>query len=433
VAIQFDPPISDFIAARQARDVTVLAGRNNSGKSLILKHLKSHLGPTAYMVGAARFYHVYHFQSGLRNPNELFEFEQQFRNQFDQEQFNYEQNVLDLQRIITGLNDSVRQRLFDLSGELLDTTFELKKVEEDNELSVRYVDMGGQNLAVGSTGARLLMTILGICMDERFETVLIDEPELGLSPGVQASFARLLSASDRRREIFPHLQHVFLATHSHLFLSRREVQDNWVVSNEGETIRARPVESVSELHRLQFNLLGNSLEDLFLPSAIVIVEGKSDFKYIERVLRVRFPDRKVTVLSGQGNVKRVVHSLRDTFQGLQTSPFRDRIFVVVDAVHPAGLCGELVDMGVSEANVVQWSKNGIEYLYPAEILCDVFSCDVNRLADLRIADDRVSLGDMTLTKNELAERVAAAITADTELPDELTVGLLEKVASAIGP
>ncbi len=49
---------------------------------------------------------------------------------------------------------------------------------------MRYVDMDGQNLSVGSTGTRLLMTILGLCMDPAFESILIDEPELGLGPKI---------------------------------------------------------------------------------------------------------------------------------------------------------------------------------------------------------------------------------------------------------
>lgn len=41
--------------------------------------------------------------------------------------------------------------------------------------------MDGENLRYGSSGTRLLLTLLGILLDERFTTVLIDEPELGLS------------------------------------------------------------------------------------------------------------------------------------------------------------------------------------------------------------------------------------------------------------
>jgi hypothetical protein len=47
---------------------------------------------------------------------------------------------------------------------------------------MRYIDVAGQNLSVGSTGIRLLVTVLGLCMDEVFHTILIDEPELGLGP-----------------------------------------------------------------------------------------------------------------------------------------------------------------------------------------------------------------------------------------------------------
>ena len=142
----FQPSLADFSAQRADKTLTVLAGANNSGKSLVLKWLKQTLGRVAYMVGTNRFYHVYHFSTGIRDPNQVDQLENQFNSQFHQEQYNYEQNFLDLNGIIVGLSNKQRSALFDLCSQLIGSTFSLKKVDEENELSNRYIDMDGQNL-----------------------------------------------------------------------------------------------------------------------------------------------------------------------------------------------------------------------------------------------------------------------------------------------
>lgn len=429
--ICFEPTIDSFRDARAGKALTVLAGRNNSGKSFFLKHLKILLGTSAYMVGTARFYHVPHVQPQQRDPNQLFNYDQQFAQMFSQEDFNHDQNQFDLQTVLLNLSDHERSVLFEICGDLLGTSFSLKKKDENNELSLRYVDMGGQNLSVGSTGARLLMTTLGLCLDRRFTTIIIDEPELGLSPATQAVFAEMLSDTQRRQELFPHIQQMFLATHSHLFLSRREITDNWIVQKNEDVVSATQVESLSELHRLQLNLLGNTLEALYLPAAIVIVEGKTDFEYLDRVLTLRFPDNRVTVQSGQGDVKRRVHSLRETFGDLSDSPFRNRIFVVLDSVAQPGLVDELVKLGVLEDHIAQWARNGIEYLYPEALLCAAFNCGPDRLDELTIKGDKVTLGDRTYTKSDLVARVMSSLDGTTQLPEELESRLLDKVKNAL--
>ncbi len=153
----FDPPLDAFAKERAGSAVTVLSGGNNSGKSLVLKWLKHAMGKTAYMVGTNRFYHVYHFSTSLRDPNELDSFESQFNSNIWSEEYNYEQNFIDLNRIIVTLSDTRRKALFELCGSLIGSSLSLRRVDEDNELSVRYIDVDGQNLSVATTGTRLLM------------------------------------------------------------------------------------------------------------------------------------------------------------------------------------------------------------------------------------------------------------------------------------
>lgn len=429
--IIFTPELSSFSSSRNQKPLTIFCGGNNSGKSLILKWLKSNLGKQSYMIGPMRFYHVHQFSSSSINPRELDDYEDQFHSQFNHEEYNHEQNFLDFNRIITNLSDVKRDLLFEVCGKLIGAKFSLKRVDEGNILSVMYIDMDGQNLSVGSTGTRLLMTMLGICMDERFNTILIDEPELGLSPKVQQSFSFFLQNDVERIKYFPHLNQVYIATHSHLFLDKNDVSNNFVVSKDDINISIKQVESISEFHKLQFNLLGNTFESLFLPSAIVVVEGKTDLVYIESVIQTVLPNQKIIVLSGQGDVKKRIKSIADTFGNLTYSPFGGRLFVVNDSIHQQGLVDELIRMGMKAENIITWSKNGIEYFYPENIMMDTFKCNQESLKGLVINDDIISLNGISYRKNELNEEIIDKITPTTIFPEEVCHKLLNQLNVSI--
>jgi len=429
--IVFNPPIPTFTASRAGRPLTSISGANNTGKSLVLKYIKQQLGRAAYLIGPNRFYHVYHFSSGMRHPNEIDQFENQFHQSFAQEEQNQEQNFFDLNRIIIGLNNRGREQLFGLCGDLLGCKLSMKQLEDDNELSVRYIDMDGQNISVGSTGTRLLMTLLGICMDDRFSTVLIDEPELGLSPKVQQALMSFLIDQMERTKYFPHLAGVFVATHSHIFLNRNDIEGNFVVSKDAERVTLSQVRTVADFHRLQFNLLGNSLESLFLPSAILVTEGKTDAEYIDRVMGVRFPNRRISVTSSGGDPKKKIQGLREAFGDLARSPLRNRIFVVLDSIHQPGLSQELIGMGVLPENIVTWDRNGIEYVYPPSLVGTTFGCPTERAGEIQIVDDVISLNGISRKKNELKSEILNRIDGMTPLPDEFERKLMDRIRSAV--
>ncbi len=429
--LEFEPTLEVLAKERAGAPLTVFSGGNNSGKSLVLKWLKHTMGKTAYMLGTNRFYHVYHFSTALSDPRDLDNFESQFNSHMWNEQYNYEQNFFDLNKIIVSLSDDRRKQLFDLCGRLIGSSFSLRRVDENNELSVRYIDVDGLNLSVSSTGTRLLMTLLGLCMDDRFKSLLIDEPELGLSPRVQRALAAFLQDTDARREAFPHLKQVVLATHSQIFLHSAEIDANYVVRKDFRKITLARVRSIADFHRLQFNLLGNSLEGLFLPSAVVFVEGETDQVYIERVVALRYSGRNVVVVRSGGDPKRKLATLRETLGDLQKSPLRSRLFVVSDSVHAKGLTADLESMGVPRDNIIVWKRNGIEFLYPAAIMCSTFACTPDALEALVISDDAVSLNGITKRKKELSAEVMRSLEAQTVLPHELEQGLLRRIESAI--
>jgi predicted ATPase len=428
----FEPALDEFISSREKAAYTTLSGANNSGKSLVMKNMRARMDKDAYMVGPQRFYHVYELSTQRYALTDYDNWNNQAKAHIGNEETNHEQNYIDLGRILGSLKDAKRNKLFSLCGELIGAKFSLAKRDPENEMSPRFVDMDGRNLSVASTGTRLLMTLLGLCMDDQFSIMLIDEPELGLSPRVQRALAEFLANRTRRAKFFPHLDRVVVATHSHLFLDRAEIGNNFIVNRDGDNVKLSKIETMSELHELQFNMLGNTMETLFLPSAIVICEGKTDKPYFEKITSLKFPDQNIVVSDSKGDVKKVFNSLKSTLGDIQKSPFRDRTFIILDSVHTAGTKDSLIKMGACDDNIIIWNKNGVEYIYPPEILSSIFSCSEERLSEIEISDDNVSLNGITQRKTDLSQSVIKAINSETIFPDEVVEKFIEPLAVASG-
>ncbi|GEO18704.1 hypothetical protein [Microvirga aerophila] len=162
-----------------------------------------------------------------------------------------------------------------------------------------------------------------------------------------------------------------------------------------------------------------------LPSAIIIVEGKTDRRFLEALVSARFPDWRVLVIDSEGNVKRRVHELRTMLGGLAGTPYEARTFVVLDSVHTRGTKEDLQNLGVPASNIVVWSKNGIEYYYPPTIMAKLFGLGTNELNQLVICDsDVVEANGFQRRKEDLCIEVCKQLTPDTEMADELEAKLL---------
>ncbi len=384
------------------------------------------------MAGPQRFYHVFELSTQRWNVQDYDSWDNQFRHQFNYEETNTEHNFIDLGRVLGSLKDYKREQLFEICSRLIGGNFSLKRRDPDNELSPRYVDMDGQNLAVGSTGTRLLMTLLGLCMDEQFDVMLIDEPELGLSPRVQSALALFLSDKNQRDNYFPHLKGIFLSTHSHAFLDRNDIRNNFVISKAGNDVSIRQIDSVSALHDLQFNMLGNSLENLFLPTAFIICEGKTDKPFIERLVQIRHPGKNILVIEGQGDVKRVFRNLTQSLGDIYKSPFRSRTFVVLDSIHTTGTKQDLISMGALKDNIIIWDNNGIEYSYPPQLMSRIFGCSESDVKNISICNDEITYNGITKRKLDLCREVTSIMTPHDIQTVELEEKLLGPLSKSIG-
>ena len=428
--IEFHPDIDALIASRQSKIATVFSGPNNSGKSLLLKHLFASLGPKSCLLTSNRFSPIDTINSRTSNPDERRQVYDLFINHQQAGNYHDDLNPRQLEQLIAGLNNSKQDKLFEIAGQLLGSKILLQQTELNNKLSPWYVDIDGQSLKYASSGTRLLFTLLGNLLDEYFSVVLIDEPELGLSPRIQAVLAQALYDSDTRQKYFPHLKQVFVVTHSHLFLDRNVLSNNYIVEKTADVVSYRPVQSIAELHQLQFGMLGNDLDHLFMPAAVVVVEGPCDAAYLTRIFALHISNRRISIVvaHGDGGALAKVNTLAEGFGDIHSSPYRTRLFVVLDAMHSAKK-SRLIGQGVLDNNIQVWRSNGIEYYYPKKRVAAAFKCDEAELQGADLGAEPVTIKSISMSKSDLAKTVVPQVTVDDPLDPEI-LEFLKKVKQA---
>lgn len=427
--VAFQPEIEALLAERQASLSTVFSGPNNSGKSLILKQMVTTLGHRACLLTCNRYSQIDVINTQqTHGSDERRQHHDQIVNHLESGHFHDDQNPRQLEQLIRGLTDDKQDQLFALAGELLGANVQMLRTDQTRmRTSPWYVDIDGQSLKYASSGTRLLFMLLGHLLDDYYHAALLDEPELGLSPRIQGALARALYDQGMREKYFPHLKQVFVVTHSHLFLDHAALPNNFVVQKSGAVVSTRQVKSVAELHELQFRMLGNDLEHLYMPAAVVVVEGKTDTSYLARLFALHIPSRRISiaVAHGAGGVPDKVQTLSEGLGDLQTSPYQRRIFVLLDS-RQSTKRARLLRQGVLDSNIHTWTKNGIEWFYPKPHVAAAFRCTEADLAGVDLEGDPLTIGSITLSKAKLAEAVVARMSLEDVLDAEL-VSFLDKV------
>ena len=428
--VEFNPTLEEIYAKLGSKSTTVLSGPNNCGKTLLLKQLFSLVGQGGYLIGCNRFSHVDVLNTRQIDEHEHRRYYDNFIHNLYTSKQNTENNDLQLQQIMTTLKDRQRRKLFEICKHLIGSDFSLKRTDPENSFSPFYVDIDGENLRYSSTGTRLLLTLLGTLLDERFTVLLVDEPEIGLSPRIQAVLSNFLYDEKHRKEFCPHLRQLYIATHSHLFLDRKILSNNYILKKNMNTVSVEAMKSVSDFHQLQFDMLGNELESLFLPSAIVIAEGDSDVTYLTKIVQLHIPNRKVSIIraGGDGEVQNKLNVLREAFGDFAMSPYRDRLFVALDKRHTLNK-ERIKKQGVKSSHIFIWSKNGIEYFYPQKLLASAFCCNLSELSAIKMENDPIEFNGIRKTKKELAQFITDQTTLEHSLNSELS-SLIDRIKSA---
>ncbi len=331
---------------------------------------------------------------------------------------------MDVGQHIVTLTDIGRKKLFHICSDLIGEDITTKLVNESNsEFGGRYVSVGGIPLKLASSGTRLLIAMVAACLDEKISNLIVDEPEIGLSPRAQSAFANFLYDKRKRKEFFPHLSQIFISTHSHLFLDRKNIRNNFIVSKHNGLVCINQVKDAEHYDNLLFNMLGNSLEDLFLPSAIVLTEGISDQKFLSHLLKIHLPNVSIAVVhaGGESEILKSVQILGQALGHRINNPYKYRFFAVFDQKHSAN--DKIFRRSqIKMENVTIWSKNGIEYFYPREVMSEIYGCGTDYNSDEIKLDgirNHVEFMGNTMTKDQLAIEVCRITTEHHHLDKEL--------------
>jgi predicted ATP-dependent endonuclease of OLD family len=410
-------------------EYSVLVGRNNCGKSYLLKTLTKAWGQQASYLGPARYQNFNLLGYYTPNRNRLSDKWQQVRQYMENEQQNIDNSPMNLQQAIAELSDDQRNTLSEIMDLLLGVKLDWRHTSENNSMSQQYISCNGHNISYTSSGFRLITTLVTSLLDTDYDTFLIDEPELGISPEAQGILADFLFDREHRAKYFPHIKTVVFATHSTIFLDRRRIANNYTVEKKGDEINVSPILSQIEFNNIHFFLLGNRFETLYLPSLIVLVEGKCDEKFVERVLNLRYPTSQISIIpaNSDSRIKEILNIAKGLFSDLQRSPYRDRIFIMLDSVHSAGLPTQLATMGIPRDNIVIWPKNGIEYYYPPKVVDVIYGVGT----ELTIVGDLVSRNGISYVKSELLEKVLSYLKDDTEMHEEFDSRFLQLISKRL--
>lgn len=425
--LAFHPAMAEIVSPEARGQIAIFTGGNNSGKSAYLK--KTIENSTNLYIGVNRFYSFHHLGLFTEDKNEKDSWYNNMNHQAHHQQYqNFEGSYFNCSTAITRLTNNRRAILFEVFEELFGIPCEVLPEVPDNEFSNKFVSVGGDSLSVTSSGTRLFLGVLAALMDDRFTSVAIDEPELGLSPTLQRRLADIMIRGEYKDRLFPHNPNIILSTHSHLFLDKNFPSNNYIVSKSGNLISCEPCNSMTDLHHIQFRLLGNDLSQLYLPDIVIFVEGETDKKYLEKILLLHHPDARTVVQQCSGDIAARLNYWCDSLGDMQVSPYRNRTIVVYDSVKQAGIERICARVGLPDNQRIEWTENGIEFVYPESILAEIFRKPGLQLSDLIINNDSVTVGDISYKKMALCANVCDRITNSTNLPIELQQKLLDPIS-----
>lgn len=420
--LKINPTIYDLVKSRRGCSLTIISGDNNVGKTYILKGVQLILGEEANILLTGRIKPIGNIPEYKDDHSK--EKQQYFKN-FLNSHYNPNSNVDELnnqiERIFSGLKDKDQDKLIELLGEIIGDRFSIERIDSERRFSPWVIKVNDNPVSIASTGTRLSIILLSALFSQDYKHILIDEPEIGLSPKSQKRLAEILLNEKTRKTYFPNIDSIWLTTHSHLFLDRGSIKNNYVVKKELDSIVINPINSMSEFHNLQFDMLGLDLDSFFLPNALIIVEGESDLIYLRKLFNVFLPEQKINVIkaSGDGGILEKLNTLVAALGNLESNPYRNTLFVVLDQQHDVKL-SRIVRMGVLEENIFEWTQNGIEYYYPSEIITTLFKCEFEDYEkELAKSSSLIEINGFTFNKTKLAEEVRANITRDTVFNDEL--------------
>jgi|SRR5882672_7391095 len=262
------------------------------------------------------------------------------------------------------------------------------------------------------SGLRSIFPIIAAITNPRLKFIFIDEPEFALEARAQKRLRELfLQKASRGIDII-------VATHSHLFVNRISAKSNYEMTREPSgAVRIERLIKDSDMLDISFNLLGNSVSDLFFPENFLIVEGASDQVIADKVRELLgIPSSRVKVFAATSltRVGASYEAIRATLRPLiaDYSPYHERVVCLIDGESERS--GEIVaelskDLG---NRLIVLDQPSLEEYLP-ESLYGLAGRD--RVSDLRALDSAKQDGDHRKEvdlKTQISSQVAAQLTRE---------------------
>ena len=160
---------------------------------------------------------------------------------------------------------------------------------------------------------------------------LIDEAELHLHPSAQRALKKALLDISKTDQIL-------INTHSSVLVA--ENHDRQKIFKTEKIDKITQIAEVSDLEKINvvFDLLGGSPADLLLPRNFLIVEGKSDFEFINAIIKRFYPEeyQGIKILFSGGDIDEqegslhAVHKLFNPLAGSDNPIYKDKAVMLID-------------------------------------------------------------------------------------------------------
>jgi putative ATP-dependent endonuclease of the OLD family len=232
---------------------------------------------------------------------------------------------------------------------------------------------------------------------------LIDEAELHLHPSAQRLLKKALediSQSDQ----------VMLNTHSSVLVV--DEADNQKTFKVEKDAKISSVTEISEVEKIDiiYELLGGSPYDLLLPRNFLIVEGKSEYELITRIIKKHYKDdfRGLKILFAGGDIVRQRESIDAVDKTLrplvgESAIYKDALVVVLDKPN------------AQQQNTYESFRQGYSYLFDDSRVFELSECSLEEYYPDPWKKTAAEVEALQATKNgktDLAKRVADEISKE---------------------
>ncbi len=290
------------------------------------------------------------------------------------------------------------------------------KITEQNQL-IPATDYG--------SGITMLLAIsLSISFAEESKVpiiILIDEPELHLHADLQKKLFLFLKNAKSQ---------AILSTHSHLLIDKTDFSNNHILEEINDCVVEKKADQL-DVSDLQFRLLGNSLDDLYIPERIILVEGIHDSRLLKKcLLLLRYKNLEVQFVEVGG--KDNIPDKAEKYDQLITK------ILSPDKWYSTAIKKDLriiVDGDVPSTKVAGWvsaysldQDKQIKHLNPAEKLCMEHYLPASEV--LRCVE-KTKLRDESMLKDKSFKQIIDIILKDDKIPRSEKEARCEQVENRV--